>query len=193
MNAPPPRIDRIGSDPDAFEAFYREHVAAVTRYVARRVDDPQVAADLTADIFLAVIEHADGYRPDRGPVIAWVYGVARNVIANHQRRRTRELRAVSRIRGRALLDADSLARMEERIDAERELRRVYRALGELSPRDRRLFELVAVDGLSVTEAATALGVKPGTARVRLHRCRARLNRHLSTPLTGELPTQEVTS
>ena len=41
-------------------------------------------------------------------------------------------------------------------------------------------ELVAVDGMPVKEAAEQLGMKPGTARVRLHRCRARLQQHLDT-------------
>ena len=41
---------------------------------------------------------------------------------------------------------------------------------------RYILELVAVDELTVTDAAVALGVKPGTARVRLHRARRRLAR-----------------
>lgn len=56
-------IRDVGLDPDTFEAFYREHIEAVQRFVARRVDNPQLAADLTADVFLAVIKHADSYRP----------------------------------------------------------------------------------------------------------------------------------
>jgi hypothetical protein len=48
----------IATDPDAFERFYREHVEAVQRFVARRVDDPYLAADLTADVFVAAIESA---------------------------------------------------------------------------------------------------------------------------------------
>lgn len=45
--APTPGPAAIGRDPDAFETFYREHVRAVERFIARRVTDPQVAADLT--------------------------------------------------------------------------------------------------------------------------------------------------
>lgn len=74
-------VRRIGTDPAAFEAFYREHVDAVERFVVRRVTDPHRAADLTAEVFLAAIESADGYRPSRGAPVAWLYGVARNVLA----------------------------------------------------------------------------------------------------------------
>jgi RNA polymerase sigma factor (sigma-70 family) len=172
-------LTRIGHDPDAFEAFYRDHIGAVQRFVARRLDDPHLAADVTTDVFLAAIDGAHTYSPTRGPVIAWLYGVGRNTIAAEVRRRSRELNATRRIGGQRLLDPSSLARIEERIDAERESRSLYRALAELSDGDRALLELVALDGLSVADAARSLGVKPATARVRLHRSRARLTAILS--------------
>lgn len=56
----------IARDPAAFEVFYRLHVATVTRFVARRVADPHTVADLTAEVFLAVIGSAHTYqKPDR--------------------------------------------------------------------------------------------------------------------------------
>ncbi|MFC5731107.1 MULTISPECIES: RNA polymerase sigma factor [Nocardioides] len=177
----PSDVHRIGSDPDAFEAFYREHVEAVQRFVARRVADPHLAADLAADVFLAAIDAAAGYRPDRGSPGGWLIGVARNVVASEFRRQSRQRDAVRRIAGRRLLDPDSLGRAEERLDAERETRALYDALGSLSARDRALVELVAVDGLSITEAAAVLGVKPATARVRLHRGRRLVQSHLQRP------------
>jgi RNA polymerase sigma factor (sigma-70 family) len=118
-------------------------------------------------------------------------GIARNVVAGELRRRQRELHAVRRISGRRLLDDDSAARIVERIDAERETRRLYAALDRLSGRDRALMELVAVDGLPVNEAAAVLGVKPATARVRLHRSRRLVHEHLSRPVPAAR-TEEAT-
>jgi RNA polymerase sigma factor (sigma-70 family) len=175
--APHPDVGRIGHDPDVFEAFYREHLETVQRFVARRVSDPHLAADLTADVFLAAIDGASGYRPDRGSPVAWLIGVARHTIAAEFRRQARSRDVVRRVSGRRHLDADAVTRIEERIDAERETRRLYDALASLPRRDRALMELVAVDGLSVTDAAAVLGMKPGTARVRLHRSRARVQSH----------------
>jgi len=171
-------VPLIGSDPDLLEAFYCEHIATVKAYFARRVDDPHQVADLTADTFLAAMTAAPGYRPDLGRPIAWLLGIARNRVAEASRRQARRLRAESRIEGRRFLDEDSAARIEDRIAAEAHTRALYAGLAQLSGRDRALMELVAVDGIPVTEAAAQLGMKPGTARVRLHRSRARLQQHL---------------
>ena len=69
---------------------------------------------------------------------------------------------------------------------------MYAALAKLNERDRALIELVAIDGLSVTEAAAVLGVKPATARVRLHRGRRLVQSHLQLALEPAL-TPEVLS
>lgn len=168
----------IGSDPDAFEAFYRDHLETVRRFVARRVSDPELAADLTAAVFLAAIDKAAGYRPGRGSAAAWLIGIARNVVADEFRSQFRQQRLHRRVAGQRLLDADSVERIEERIDAERETRRLYAALATLKEKDRALLEMVAVDGLSVSDAAAALGLEPGAARVRLHRSRRALQARL---------------
>ncbi|GGB36231.1 DNA-directed RNA polymerase sigma-70 factor [Flexivirga endophytica] len=182
-------VRRIGSDPDVFEAFYREHVTAVERFVTRRVNDPHLAADLVVDVFLAAIDTANSYRPNRGSPLGWLYGVARHVVARELGRRARERAVVRRVGGRRLLTPESQARLEERIDAERQSRALYAAMAELREDDRALLELVAIDGLSVAEAARTLGLRPGTARVQLHRSRQRLRASLTDPNPVPLPLE----
>lgn len=174
----PDTLQRIAHDPDAFEAFYRQHAEAVQRFVARRVADPHRAADLTADVFLAAIESADGYRPGRGSPVAWLFGVARVVVAAEHRRATRERRANARVDGRRLLDDDDVERMQERIDAAAHARALFDALARLPDGERAVLELVALDELSVRDAAAVLGIRPVTARVRLHRARGALRRQV---------------
>ncbi len=181
-----PSVTAIGTDPDALEAFYREHIEAVRRFVARRVTDPHLAADLTADVFLEAIEAAGRYRPDLGSPRAWLIGVARNVLAMHIRRELREARAVRRLQGRRLLDPDSVQRLVERIDAERDARELMTRLEVLDERRRAVVELVAVDGLTPAEAATVLGLTPVAVRVRLHRARRRLAARPVVPAPEEV-------
>jgi RNA polymerase sigma-70 factor (ECF subfamily) len=162
------------TDPQAFTAFYRAHVEAVLRFVTRRVDDPHLAADITADVFHSVIEAAAVYRPERGSELGWLYGIARNHIAGDARRRAREAARCQRLAGRRLLDDDDIGRLEERIDAARAARALYRRVARLPEPERAVLELVAVDGLTVADAAAALGIRSGAARVRLFRARRAL-------------------
>lgn len=177
----------IGTDPETFEAFYREHLSFVRTYVARRVGDAETAADLTADIFLAAIESAHRYTETKGSGVAWLAGIARNVVAGHHRKKARELRALARVSGRAMLDEASAERINQRLDAERATRQLYTSLQALPPGQRAVVELVVIDGLSLTEAATVLGITAANARTRYHRARTRLRTDLPTTLC-EVPS-----
>ncbi|MFC1416974.1 RNA polymerase sigma factor [Streptacidiphilus cavernicola] len=166
--APPTR------DPAGFAAFYEQQFDTVLGFVARRVDSPHLAADLTADIFVAALENADTYDARRGAPVAWLYGISRNVISAHFRGSARELHAVARITGRRLLDDQDVSVIEARIDAARAARRMAGAHAALSDPLREVLDLVALDGLTVREAAQALGISSTSARVRLHRARKAL-------------------
>lgn len=161
-------------DPDLFEVFYRRHFDAITRFVARRVTDPHTVADLTAEVFLAAIDSADSYRPGRGSETAWLFGIARNLVGAEARRTARQSALGARIAGRRLLEADDIARLEEQLDAEAAGRRALAALAVLPQGERALLELITVDQLTLPEAASALGLRQVTARVRLHRARKTL-------------------
>ncbi|MFF3404425.1 RNA polymerase sigma factor [Streptomyces sp. NPDC002659] len=192
------QVARIGEDPEAFEAFYREHVQTMLRYAARRSRDPFAAADLVTEVFLAAISAAAGYREELGSPIAWLHGIARNVAAAEDRRAARSAAAESRISGHRLLENDDIARLEERIDAEQACHGLLDAMAALPAGQRAVLELVAVDGLTITEAATALGINPVTARVRLHRARSAMRCELAAQTAaGSAPSLsfplEVTS
>jgi RNA polymerase sigma-70 factor (ECF subfamily) len=170
-------VRRIRTDPEALDAFYREHVDAVQRFVARRVSSPELAADLTADIFVAAMESVDRYRADRGTASAWLYGIARHVVWAEYRRADRQ-RSAPVIAGSALLDGEDVADILARIDAAASARELYRAMDALPESERAVLELVAVDELPVGEAADALGIGKVAARVRLHRARRRMKEQL---------------
>lgn len=182
----PEQLRWIATDPEIFEAFYREHVEAIQRFVARRVGDRERAADLTAEIFLAAIGAAHRYRAERGAPKAWLYGIARTVVAIDRRRAGRERAREQHLRASLLLDEDDAAEIDARIDAAGRLRQLYEAMDRLSESERAILELVALDELSLTEAAAAAGVRPVTARVRLHRARRKLRTELEA--TANEPT-----
>jgi RNA polymerase sigma factor (sigma-70 family) len=115
----------------------------------------------------------------------WLYGVARRVIANQTRTRTRHGRLGAKLRGdlraTSFVDADPAGAYETR-----EL--VQAALAKLPEADRELVLLNTWEGLEPTEIASVVGLAPGTVRTRLHRARGRLRELLAA---GGLETEET--
>jgi RNA polymerase sigma-70 factor (ECF subfamily) len=159
-----------------FERLYRANVDAVTAYFARRTADPQQVADLTADTFVAVITGFESFDPRKGTARSWLFGIAAHVYAAHCRAYSQQQHKLQRLAGRRDLDQDQLDELLERIDAERAGRGLISELARLPERDRAVIELVDLAGLQPAEAAAALGLSPGTVRMRLMRARARLRK-----------------
>jgi RNA polymerase sigma factor (sigma-70 family) len=90
-----------------------------------------------------------------------------------------------RLAGRRELDQDQVEELLDRIDAERAGRDLVRELAALPERDRAVVELVDIAGLKPKEAATALGLSPGTVRMRLMRARARLRTTTTNQIRSE--------
>jgi RNA polymerase sigma-70 factor (ECF subfamily) len=67
------------------EDIYRTHVGALYAYVYRRVGNRETAEDITSDVFVKTLMHLDPTREGHS-IIAWLYRVARNAIADHWRR-----------------------------------------------------------------------------------------------------------
>ena len=159
-----------------FERLYRANVDAVTAYFARRTADPQLVADLTADTFVAVITGFESFDPRKGTARAWVFGIAGHVYAAHCAAYSQQQHKLQRLAGRRDLDQDQVDELLERIDAERAGRGLLFELTRLPARDRAVIDLVDLAGLRPKEAAAALGLTPGTVRMRLMRARARLRK-----------------
>jgi RNA polymerase sigma factor (sigma-70 family) len=78
----------LRADPEAFAALYRRYERPVLGYLVRRTRAPELAADLAAETFAAALE---SLRRDAGPATpavlgAWLFGIARNKLADSARR-----------------------------------------------------------------------------------------------------------
>jgi RNA polymerase sigma-70 factor (ECF subfamily) len=162
-----------------FEALYRSEVAAVTGFFARRSRDPQVVADLTADTFVEAMRSFASSGPAVGSERPWLLAIARRVYAKHCERASRREDAARRDLSRQLLDEDETEQLAQRIDAQRHARGLLALLAALPEMDREAVELVDLAGLTPKQAAAALGLSPGTLRVRLFRARAKLRKETS--------------
>jgi RNA polymerase sigma-70 factor (ECF subfamily) len=154
-------------DEDAFSAFYREHLDAVVAFFARRVGDRELAFDLTAETFAAVVVGAGSYSEDAPPV-AWLFGIARNKLRESLRRDRVKDAARRRLGMEPIaLDDAALERVEERCTAgESEL---ARALAELPPDTRKALLERLVEEREYGEIAARLSCSEQVVRQRVHR------------------------
>lgn len=175
---------RAADDVDAFEAFYRRHVGQVTAYATTRCKCAADVADVVAQTFVRLLSAARTYDPERGEPIGFLLSIARSTVGDHYRGTARQWRLARRLAGRDLLAPDESERIEAAIDAARAAGPVRDALQDVPPAEGEVLDLVA-DGASPSEAAAALGIPAGTARVRLHRGRRRIRSRLTPQPTEE--------
>ncbi|MGR7024611.1 RNA polymerase sigma factor [Geodermatophilus sp. URMC 62] len=180
MHGPPPATDDPPvSAEERLEAAYRASGTAVLGYALRRAASREDALDVVAETFATAWRRRADLPPADDEVRPWLFGIARLCLANAARSSRRAHRLGERL-AEAMTDVvvpDPAAAHEDGA----QLRLVREALGRLSAEDRELVTLVAWEGLTPAQAAVALGIAPGTARVRLHRARTRLRAFLGTP------------
>jgi RNA polymerase sigma factor (sigma-70 family) len=104
----------LRTDPDAYAALYRRYERPILGYLVRRTRSPELAADLAAETFAAALE---SLRKDRGPheaAGAWLFGIARNKLADSARRGRVEEGARRRLAlERLTLTDDALDRIDD--------------------------------------------------------------------------------
>jgi RNA polymerase sigma factor (sigma-70 family) len=156
-----------------FRAVYDTNYHRVLGYALRRAASREDAEDAVAETFLTAwrrleeMPHGSDARP-------WLYGVARNALANQRRSERRR----GRLTGRLSTEPSSPAR--DRADASDELASVAAAFARLGEEDRELLALAAWEELDPGEIAMVLGCSRNAARIRLHRARRRLARQLQS-------------
>ncbi len=148
--------------------------------------DADLAADAVQDAFATALERAGQFR-GASAAGTWLYRIVYNKAIDILRsRRREELREDSETEGAETVGADEWSRPPDEILSGIEAREALeRALAELTPVQRAIFELREVEGRSTDEVAEIVGMPPGTVRVNLHRARLRLRRLLEGVLRRE--------
>ncbi|MEN8115185.1 MAG: RNA polymerase sigma factor [Actinomycetota bacterium] len=150
-------------DSAALGALYDSHAGLLAMRLRRQGASVGEAEDALQETFLDVWRYAGSYRGD-GAVAAWLWGIARRkfamMVRGEVRGRARDLAAAPT----PVLPASEEAAWATAVDADK-------AIEALSPDLRAAFEAVAIDDMSIAEAAERLGIPEGTVKSRVHRAR----------------------
>jgi RNA polymerase sigma-70 factor (ECF subfamily) len=145
---------------ERFERLFAAHARHVFGYAARRA--PERADDVVAETFAVAWRRLDDVPADAE---AWLYGVARRVLAGQWRTQARQTALVSRLVEVA---------PEPASDPDVDHAELYAALDRLGESDREALLLTYWEGLPPERAARALGIRRDAFNQRVHRARERL-------------------
>jgi len=158
-------------DAQAFGALYEQHVDRVYAYVAHRVGNRADAEDLTEEVFLKALINLNRFRW-RGSLLPWLLTIARNLVTDHWRRRSRE----ADWSAAPFPATNSLTEIVERRWQREQLRA---ATAELTELQQQVIALRFAAGLSIAETAQVMGRSENAVKNLQHKAIAALRRRLA--------------
>jgi RNA polymerase sigma-70 factor (ECF subfamily) len=155
--------------PLTLERVFVRYGDAVYRFLFSRLGNREDAEDLTTEVFLKASCALDIERAEQS-IAAWLFAVARTVLADHWRRYYRSGAPVP------LDDTRVMEIPETSAEADRSrerTRQVSEVLERLPDRYRRVLELRFLSGYSIRDTAQAMGLTEGNVKALQHRALAR--------------------
>jgi RNA polymerase sigma-70 factor (ECF subfamily) len=173
-------------DAAAFEQLVQRYDRAILRLTVHITRSEEDGQDIYQEAFLRAYIHLARFRFECS-FYTWIYRIATNLCLDHLRRcsRRREVTTTNSVDGEEqnLLDRipdQSVGASPERNLSRRVLREhIARALGNLSPRERMVFELKHYHGLRLETVAGILKTTEGTVKNTLFRATHKLRLQLS--------------
>jgi RNA polymerase sigma-70 factor (ECF subfamily) len=167
-------------DPDAFAAFYRRYECLILGYLLRRSGDPEVAADLTAEVFAAALRAAGRYRPESPNAVGWLLTIAQRILVSSRRRGRVEARARRRvgIRDAVVFSGEDLERIEALASLDGQS---LELLEDLPAGQRDAIRAHVLDERSYRDIAGELQTSELVIRKRVSRGLSTLKRQLEEP------------
>jgi RNA polymerase sigma-70 factor, ECF subfamily len=159
-------VRRAQTDAQAFGALYDRYVQRVYRYCLYRTNHQHEAEDLTAQIFLAVLESLPRYRQD-GHFAAWLFSIARNKVMEYHRRKPHEPLEES------LLPPLQLD-LELTVEKSQRREKLLKLIQALAEDEQELIHLRYVAELSFVEMAKSLNKNEDAVKKAMYRLVARL-------------------
>jgi RNA polymerase sigma-70 factor (ECF subfamily) len=175
-------IDRVlAGDRAAYRALVERYGPRMYSFCLRRIGSEDEARDLAQEVFIRAWKSLRGFRKDKS-FTSWLFAIAANQIRNVYRTRSSEQRKVEAagVQVAASQGVDPTDEVHDSLDAEA----LRAAVGELPDDMKESVSLYYFGGLSVAQAAQALGVGEEAVKSRLFRARNLLRKKLESMQPG---------
>jgi RNA polymerase sigma factor (sigma-70 family) len=155
----------LSGDPEDFGLFYDRYVDMLLGYFARRVHDPEIAADLTAETFAGALVARRRFRRAATPAVAWLFGIAQHKLADYRRRGAAE----DRMRRRLGMDRVPVGEDDRELIAMLGRDAAWQLIDELPPEQREAVRAHVLDDVPYEELAVAGETSEAVVRKRVSR------------------------
>ena len=170
-------IERIlAGEREDFRYLVRRYQSQIYAMTIRQIGDPDLAQDLTQEIFIHLFRKLETFRGDAA-FTTWLHRLTVNHVLMHFRKRGVRLE-------RTTEEGEVPEQVEAGSDRPQSMPVIDRialdkAIGELPPGYRTVFVLHDVEGYEHEEIANLLGCSVGTSKSQLHKARMRLRELLT--------------
>ena len=149
-----------------FSQIYDQYIKKIYRFIYLKVSSVETAEDLSSDVFLRLYRHISKNSPEIENPQAFLYQIARNVVADHYR--GQKISVVS-IEKTTIEIEDIGDPTQGQAEVSLEMDRVKEALVQLQDDYQDLIIWRYIDELSVPEIAQITGKTQENVRVGIHR------------------------
>lgn len=160
------------NDGAAFASLFDLHHARVYARALGLLGGTHDAEDIAAAAFFELWRKRQSVRLVSGSILPWLLVTTVNLSRNARRSTSRYRQLLHDLPRIVTVTGPDIDESEAR-------QRLASSLRRLGPVDLSLFVLTVLEDVPIAHAAQVVGLKPSTARVRLHRARARLRNELT--------------
>lgn len=170
-------------DQRAFTQIFDEYFTRIIGYTFRRVLDGDVAQDITANVFLKLVQnlHKFEWRHEQS-FNGWIFRIASNEVntyfRNQQKYRFLPPEEAAEVLANWTLDDDQRATIEKELDQHERYVLLHKAISRLGEREQAIIRLYYFEHLPHKAVAEVLAMREGAVRTAMHRAQSRLEKIL---------------
>lgn len=161
---------------------YQNYVFTLT---LRLVKNREEAEEVAQDVFIKAYKYLADFRGD-AKFSTWLYTIVNNTCISFLRKKKPDIHSLDEERIFAKVDHQDLGFRADGVEQQSKHRMVNEAISRLKPDDGAIITLFYKHEQSLEEIAGILGLEVNTAKVRLHRARARLKELMETQFVHEV-------
>lgn len=158
-------------DREALAEVYDRYFDQLYRYLNYRLGEPEVAADLTGEVFLALVDALKVGRPPRTSLSGWLYTVARNLAADYIKKKGRTVSLIED------MVAEEVS-LSDQVHLSQLAFVLRKAILQLTEEQQHVITLRFGQGLSLAETAQIMEKSVGAVKGLQHRALASLARFM---------------